>query len=276
MQVDFTSVRRGRSPLIAFVATLGYSRTSFVRFTQAEDFAVWRDCVLGAFDYFGGVAEEVLFDNAKLVVLERDLYGPGPAPLSSRHARARGALRLPLRLCGPYRAPTKGKVARFNSYLHGQLRRAAGRHAARLRGWYSILISAIARAFALDGNTMRRALRDEAWRSIDGRPGGHAARAAVEFLQTRVTQVGYSAQILYQELSRLHGFRSRYETVRVLRRSCSPGCPSLELRQSREPSGSVATRRSHLIDDQTIALAFGGEHGLHTMRFDLPGELFVK
>jgi len=28
-----------------------------------------------AFDYFGGVPEHVLFDNAKTVVLERDAHG---------------------------------------------------------------------------------------------------------------------------------------------------------------------------------------------------------
>jgi transposase len=33
MQVDFTTIRRGRAPLKAFVATLGYSRASFVRFS---------------------------------------------------------------------------------------------------------------------------------------------------------------------------------------------------------------------------------------------------
>lgn len=37
MQADFTVVRRGRDPLLALVATLGYSRASFVNFTVAED-----------------------------------------------------------------------------------------------------------------------------------------------------------------------------------------------------------------------------------------------
>jgi len=119
MQVDFTSVRRGRSRLLAFVATLGYSRATFVRFTAAEDFTVWRECLLAAFEYFGGVPEEVLFDNAKPVVLERDLYGPGlhrwhPGMLElAEHCSFR------LRLCRPYRARTKGKVERFNGYLKG-------------------------------------------------------------------------------------------------------------------------------------------------------------
>ena len=39
MQADFTTVRRGRDPLLALVATMGYSRASFVKFTRGEDAA---------------------------------------------------------------------------------------------------------------------------------------------------------------------------------------------------------------------------------------------
>ena len=119
LQVDFTTVRRGRDRLLAFVATLGYSRSTFVRFMRREDFAAWRDGLLAAFEYFGGVPEEVLFDNAKPVVIERDLYGPG------LHRWHPGMLDLAeqcgfqLRLCRPYRGRTKGKVERFNGYLKG-------------------------------------------------------------------------------------------------------------------------------------------------------------
>jgi transposase len=45
MQADFTHIRRGRDPLLAFVATLGYSRSSFVRFTLAEDAATLCACL---------------------------------------------------------------------------------------------------------------------------------------------------------------------------------------------------------------------------------------
>lgn len=119
MQADFTLVRRGRDRLLAFVATLGYSRATFVRFMRREDFAAWREGLLGAFEHFGGVPEEVLFDNTKPVVIERDLYGPG------LHRWHPGMLDLAescgfrLRLCRPYRARTKGKVERFNGYLKG-------------------------------------------------------------------------------------------------------------------------------------------------------------
>jgi transposase len=37
MQVDFTTIRRGHNKLKGFVATLGYSRASFVRFITLFD-----------------------------------------------------------------------------------------------------------------------------------------------------------------------------------------------------------------------------------------------
>lgn len=119
MQADFTVIRRRRDRLSAFVATLGYSRTTFVRFTKQEDFPIWRECLQAAFEYFGGVPQEVLFDNAKPVIIERDVYGPG------RHRWHAGMLQFArdfgfqLRVCRPYRARTKGKVERFNGYLKG-------------------------------------------------------------------------------------------------------------------------------------------------------------
>jgi transposase len=48
-----------------------------VRFTEREDFATLRACLWEAFAFLGGVPREVLFDNAKTVVLERDVYGAG-------------------------------------------------------------------------------------------------------------------------------------------------------------------------------------------------------
>lgn len=119
MQADFTVVRRGRDALLAFVATLGYSRATFVRFTTDETAETLCGCVREALIYFGGAPRHVLFDNAKTVVVERDAYGEG------KHRWHRGALALAdelgfsLRLCRPYRAKTKGKVERFNGYLKG-------------------------------------------------------------------------------------------------------------------------------------------------------------
>lgn len=117
MQADFVVFRRKQQPLSAFVATLGYSRMSYVRFVPDESFESVRDSLLAAFAFFGGVPAEILFDNMKTVVLERDAYGPG------HHRFHAGLLSLANdtgfvpRLCRPYRARTKGKVERFNRYL---------------------------------------------------------------------------------------------------------------------------------------------------------------
>jgi len=119
MQADFTVVRRGREPLLALVATLGYSRATFVKFTTAEDTATLCGALLEAFDYFGGVPAEVLMDNAKSVVIERDAYGPGLHRWNDALLALADECGFTPRLCRPYRAKTKGKVERFNGYLKG-------------------------------------------------------------------------------------------------------------------------------------------------------------
>jgi transposase len=117
MQADFTVVRRGRDPLLALVATMGYSRATFVKFTTGEDAATLCACLREAFDYFGGVPEHVLFDNTKAVVIKRDAYGDGLHRWNDELKALAEACGFTPRVCRPYRAKTKGKVERFNSYL---------------------------------------------------------------------------------------------------------------------------------------------------------------
>jgi transposase len=119
MQADFTMIRRGRDPLLAFVATLGYSRASFVRFTATEDADTLCACVREALLEFGGVPQHILLDNAKTVVVERDAYGEGQHRWHQRLLSLAEEFGFGLRLCRPYRAKTKGKVERFNGYLKG-------------------------------------------------------------------------------------------------------------------------------------------------------------
>jgi len=119
MQADFTVVRRGRDPLLAFVATLGYSRASFVRFTAGEDSATLVACLREAFVFFGGVPQHVLFDNPRTVVLDRDAYGEGYHRWNKALLGLADEFGFRPRLCRPYRARTKGKVERFNGYLKG-------------------------------------------------------------------------------------------------------------------------------------------------------------
>jgi transposase len=117
MQADFTVIRRGREPLLALVATMGYSRASFVRFTAREDAATLCDCLREALVYFGGTPEHVLFDNAKSVVIERDAFGEGEHRWNTQLLALAETYGFTPKVCRPYRAKTKGKVERFNRYL---------------------------------------------------------------------------------------------------------------------------------------------------------------
>lgn len=77
MQVEFTDIRRGRDPLLAFVATLDWSRASYVVFSRREDSAAWCSGIEKALRFFGGTPRKLLFDNAKTIIQECEVYGPG-------------------------------------------------------------------------------------------------------------------------------------------------------------------------------------------------------
>lgn len=119
LQVDFTTIRRGKDPLKALVATLGYSRASFVRFSQHERQEDWLEGIREALHYFGGVPRELLFDNAKCLMIERDAYGEGQHRWHPALLEMADTYGFRLKACRPYRAQTKGKVERFNRYLKG-------------------------------------------------------------------------------------------------------------------------------------------------------------
>jgi transposase len=119
MQCDFVVFRRGADPLYAFTATLGFSRWRWARFATNEKAETLVACHHALFETLGGVPREILYDNAKTIVLERNAYGeghhrwhPGLLDLAKRYGF------MP-RLCQPYRARTKGKVERFHRYLRG-------------------------------------------------------------------------------------------------------------------------------------------------------------
>lgn len=108
LQVDFTSIcsTPGRT-LKAFVATLGYSRASFVYFYDNERREAWLDGLKRCFAFFGGVPKEVLFDNEKCIMVERDAYAPEEHRWNSQLlALAKDYGFIP-RACRPYRAKTK-------------------------------------------------------------------------------------------------------------------------------------------------------------------------
>jgi transposase len=117
MQVDWVEFRKGRDPLYAFCATLGYSRVSHVEFVSDMKVGTLIECHQNAFADFGGVPKRILYDNMKTVVLERDVDGPGEHRYHAGFLDYARHCGFTIKLCRPYRARTKGKVERFNGYL---------------------------------------------------------------------------------------------------------------------------------------------------------------
>ncbi|WP_198373666.1 IS21 family transposase, partial [Roseomonas rosulenta] len=119
MQVDWAVIRRGSDRLSVFVATLGWSRAAYVEFVADERLETLLACHEHAFLAFGGVPREVLYDNMRTVVLERDRYGRGQHRFQPGFLDFAGHCGFRPRLCRPYRAQSKGKVERFIRYLRG-------------------------------------------------------------------------------------------------------------------------------------------------------------
>lgn len=120
LQVDFGELRLaigGESGRVfLFVATLGYSRRIYVQAFRHERQSAWFAGVEGAFWHFGGLPEEVLFDNARSLV-DRHNAATREVLFNERlRAFARYWGVRPL-ACAPYRARTKGKDERGVSYV---------------------------------------------------------------------------------------------------------------------------------------------------------------
>ena len=117
MQVDWGVFRLNGKRVSLFLSTLGWSRYAYGVFVDNERFSTLRQCHEQAFDEFGGVPLEILYDNMKTVVTKRNAYGDG---LHQFHAGLQDLAHhygfLP-RLCRPYRAKTKGKVERQIGYI---------------------------------------------------------------------------------------------------------------------------------------------------------------
>jgi transposase len=117
MQMDWATIRRGGNRLSVFVATLGWSRASYVEFFTDERVETLIAAHENAFLGFGGVPREVLYDNMRTVVIERNGYGRGRHRFHAGFLDFAGHCNFRPRLCAPYRAQTKGKVERFIRYL---------------------------------------------------------------------------------------------------------------------------------------------------------------
>ena len=203
MQADWATVGRSGDKLKVFIATLGWSRMAYVEFCDNEQVETLIACHEHAFLAFGGVPTEVLYDNMKTVVLERNTYGRGVHrfhPGFLDYAKHAGVLP---RLCQPYRAQTNGKVERFIGYLKRSFwvpfvasMRQAGvapdKHAANaaVARWLREVANARVHATTKEVPTDRLVTERPTLQGLAAPYAGRSARA-LSPVQTRKPIVGY-------------------------------------------------------------------------------------
>lgn len=100
--------------LYAFVMVLGYSRKVYVRFTTRMDQATLLACHILAFEYFGGVPHEILYDNMRTAFTwdQEGVFKPTLRLLALAIHYGFSPKR-----CRVRRPETKGKVERTIGYL---------------------------------------------------------------------------------------------------------------------------------------------------------------
>jgi transposase len=120
LQIDFgerlVAIAEARIKTFLFVATLGYSRRLHVRAFRNERQESWFEGLESVFVKFGGVPEEVLFDNARALVVEHDALTRHVVFNDKLLAFAKHWGFRP-RACAPYRARTKGKTENGVGYV---------------------------------------------------------------------------------------------------------------------------------------------------------------
>jgi transposase len=116
-QVDFARFAFPWGVRYALLVVLGYSRLLWCRFGPRQDMRTLIEGLEEAFRYFGGVPQELLFDQMKAVIT-RDLRLQGGALVRNlEFLRFAHHWRFTPRACRAYRAQTKGKVERPVRYL---------------------------------------------------------------------------------------------------------------------------------------------------------------
>jgi transposase len=104
-----------------FLMVLAYSRKMYLEFTLAESMEHFLSCHQHAFEYFGGVVEQVWVDNCKVAVLSRT---PGSVVFNPRYLDFANHYGFEIRACGVKKPHEKGRVENGVGYvkknfLHG-------------------------------------------------------------------------------------------------------------------------------------------------------------
>lgn len=116
-QVDFAQFQLPWGRRYALLVVLGYSRLLWIRFYERQTMEVVMRGLEESFEYFGGVPQELLFDQMKAVIVEDRRVSGGKLLKNEEFLRFSRHWGFQVRACRPYRAQTKGKVERPIRYL---------------------------------------------------------------------------------------------------------------------------------------------------------------
>lgn len=118
-QVDFADFRLPWGKRYALLVVLGYSRLLWLRYFPRKDMHCLIAGLEAAFQFFGGVPRELLFDQMKSVITKDMRLEGGDLVRNLEFLRFSAHWGFTARACRPYRAKTKGKVERPVRYVRG-------------------------------------------------------------------------------------------------------------------------------------------------------------
>jgi transposase len=116
-QVDFGTFQLPWGRRYALLVVLGYSRLLWMRFYARQTLMTLIRGLESAFEFFGGVPRELLFDQMRSVVLSDERLGGCGLIMNAEFVRFAAHWGFRARACRPYRARTKGKVERPIRYV---------------------------------------------------------------------------------------------------------------------------------------------------------------
>jgi transposase len=116
-QVDFAEFRFPWGKRYALLVVLGHSRLMWFRFLKRQDMRSLYRGLEEAFHVFGGLPEELLFDQMRAVITTDLRLLGGQLVVNQEFLRFAAHWDFKPRACRPYRARTKGKVERPIRYV---------------------------------------------------------------------------------------------------------------------------------------------------------------
>jgi len=115
MYAGYVEINGRKVKRYAFIMKLGYSRRSYIEFTTSMEQSVLFSCMINAFNHFGGIPAEILFDNMKTAFVYNN--GNCSWEVNVKMAAFAAHYGFTPRRCRVYRPKTKGKVEREVRYV---------------------------------------------------------------------------------------------------------------------------------------------------------------